>query len=312
MDLLEGSMGFFDLQVNGYGGVDFNGDELDAERVDEVCERLAREGVDGILVTIITDALDKMEARLRALVKLRASIASLRQIVRGFHIEGPFINPAEGYRGAHPADAARVGDKPAMQRLLDAADGLTRLVTLAPEQDPGLRVTRMLAERGVAVSAGHTNASLDELRAAVDAGLTMFTHLGNGCPANLPRHDNIVNRVLSLRERLWITFIADGAHIPFFALKNYLDLAGTDKSIIVTDAISAAGLGPGSYRFGPWELRIGEDGIARSPDGSHLAGSTMSMERSFRNLTQRLGLDEETARKLVDGNPRKAIGEPAR
>jgi N-acetylglucosamine-6-phosphate deacetylase len=302
-------MGFFDLQVNGYAGVDFNGDGLDAERVDEVCARLASEGVDGILETIITDFLPAMEARLKRLVELRGRIPSLRQIMRGFHIEGPFINPAEGFRGAHPADAVIKADRSAMQRLLDAANGLTRLVTLATEQDPGLGITRMLAKSNIVVSAGHTNASLDELSAAIDSGLTMFTHLGNGCPPNLPRHDNILSRVLSLRERLWVCFIADGAHIPFFALKNYLDLVGTDKSIVVTDAIFAAGLGPGSYRLGRWELKIGEDGIARSPDSSHLVGSTTTMKESLMNLTEKLGLGEESARMLVDGNPRRAIGD---
>ena len=301
-------MGFFDLQVNGYGGVDFNGDGLDADRVDDVCRRLASEGVDGILATIITDDLPKMEARLRALVKLRAGHPAVRRIVRGFHIEGPFLNPAVGFRGAHPADAMITADESAMQRLLDAGDGLVRLVTLAPERDTAQRVTCMLVENKVVVSAGHTDATIDELKAGIDAGLSLFTHLGNGCPAQLPRHDNIVNRVLSLRERLWITFIADGAHVPFFALKNYLDLVGTERAIVVTDAISAAGLGAGSYRLGRWELKIGEDGIARSPDGSHLVGSTATMQQSFENLTGRVGLSDEEARRLVDENPRSALG----
>jgi N-acetylglucosamine-6-phosphate deacetylase len=302
-------MGFFDLQVNGYAGVDFNGDDLDPACVETMCARLESEGVEGILATIITDSLDAMEARLKRLVRLRQSIPSFRRMVRGFHIEGPFISPVEGYRGAHPADAVVMADKSAMERLLDAADGLTRVVTLAPERDPGMVVTRLLSGRNIVISAGHTNASMDELRAAMDAGLTMFTHLGNGCPAHLPRHDNIVNRVLSLRERLWICLIADGAHIPFFALRNYLDMVGMDKSIVVTDAIWAAGLGPGSYRFGRWDLTVGGDGIARSPDGSHLVGSTITMEGSLRNLTQNLGLEEQVARKLLDENPRRAIGE---
>jgi N-acetylglucosamine-6-phosphate deacetylase len=310
VDLQEGSMGFFDLQVNGYAGIDFNGDDLDPVRVDAMCAQLGSEGVDGILVTIITDSLADMEARLKRVVRLCGSLSSLRQIMRGFHIEGPFLNPAEGYRGAHPADAVMMANLAAMQRLLDAADGLTRLVTLAPEQDRGMGVTRMLAKSNIVVSAGHTNASMDELHAAIDAGVTMFTHFGNGCPSNLPRHDNILSRVLSLRERLWVSFIADGAHIPFFALKIYLDMVGPDKSIVVTDAISAAGLGPGSYRLGRWDLKIGEDGIARSPDGSHLVGSTINMEASFRNLTSTLGLSKEIAWKLVDTNPRRAIGEP--
>ena len=115
-----------------------------------------------------------------------------------------------------------------------------RLVTLAPERDPGLKVTRWLAGQAILVSAGHCDASTDQLRAAIDAGLSMFTHLGNGCPTTLHRHDNIIQRVLSLRKRLTISFIADGVHVPAAALGNYLRLAGVDRSIVVTDAITAA------------------------------------------------------------------------
>jgi N-acetylglucosamine-6-phosphate deacetylase len=135
----------------------------------------------------------------------------------------------------------------------------------------------------------------------------MFTHFGNGCLAHLPRHDNILNRVLALREHLWFTFIADGAHVPFFALRNYLDLVGLERSIIVTDAISAAGLGPGIYTLGRNTVTIGEDGIARSQDASHLVGSTITMRASRANLTQRIGLTESEANQLLFENPRRAI-----
>ncbi len=303
-------MGFFDLQVNGFAGVDFNAGTLDAESVEAMCARLLQSGVDGILVTLITDSLPFMAARLKRLVQLRQELPLLRKVMRGFHIEGPFINPADGYRGAHPADSVLTADVAAMQELLDAANGLTRLVTLAPECDPGLKVTRMLADSGVVVSAGHSNASMDTLKAAIDAGLTMFTHLGNGCPSSLPRHDNIIQRVLSLRERLWLCFIADGAHIPFFALKTYLDLVGTDRAIVVTDAMAGASMGPGRYRLGRLELDIGEDLIARSPGGFHLAGSTITMEGSLQNLIGKLGFSREIAWKLVSENPRRSIGEP--
>jgi N-acetylglucosamine-6-phosphate deacetylase len=312
LDAEDGLMGFpmkfVDLQVNGYAGVDFNGDALDAERVDAASARMESEGVEGMLVTIITDAPAAMEARLRSVVKLRESVPSLRRIMRGFHIEGPFLNPEDGYRGAHPLDAIRKADVAVMERLLEAGAGMVRVVTLAPEMDEGMRVTRMLAGRNIVVSAGHTNASLDELHAALHAGLSMFTHFGNGCPGNLPRHDNILNRVMSLRGKLWVSFIADGAHVPFYVLKNYLDWFGTDKSLVVTDAISAAGLGPGSYRLGRWELAIGEDGVARSPDGSHLVGSTATMMGSYRNLVEKVRLSEADALNLVDRNPRKVLG----
>jgi N-acetylglucosamine-6-phosphate deacetylase len=303
---------FFDLQVNGYAGVDFNGDEeLNLPVLETVCARLAEHGIEGILATIITDSLPVMEERLRRVARLRRQVPAFGKMVRGIHIEGPFISPVEGYRGAHPLDAIRQADLAAMEKLLDAADGLTRMVTLAPEQDPGFHVTRMLFKQGIAVSAGHTNASLNELKGAIDAGLTLFTHLGNGCPAVMPRHDNIVQRALSLRDQLWLCFIADGAHIPFFALKNYLQLTGTEKAIVVTDAIAAASLGPGRYTLGRWNLVIGEDLVARPPHGDHLVGSTVTMERSFRNLIDQIGLTETEARKLLVENPRKAIGEQA-
>jgi N-acetylglucosamine-6-phosphate deacetylase len=301
-------MGYFDLQVNGYSGVDFNGDTYTPDDLERVCARLADQGVEGILATVITDAVPVMEQRLSRLVRLLEERPSLRRMIRGFHIEGPFINPENGYRGAHPVDAIMPGDVSAMDRLLTAAGGLSRLVTLAPECDPGLKVSRMLSDRGILVSAGHSNASLDQLRAAADAGVTMITHLGNGCPAIMPRHDNFVQRALSLRDRFWLCFIVDGAHIPFFALRNYLDLAGIGKTIVVTDAIVAADLGPGRYTFGRWDLNIGDDLVARSPDHSHLVGSTVTMPKSYRNLTEELGVSPGNAHRLTELNPKAVLG----
>ena len=116
----------------------------------------------------------------------------------------------------------------------------------------------MLAGAGVVVSAGHCDPSLDQLRAAIDAGLSMFTHLGNGCPMQLHRHDNVIQRALLACRRPplpWVSFIADGAHVPFFALRNYLKVVGFDRAIVVTDAIAPAGLGPGRYTLGRWDLQ---------------------------------------------------------
>jgi N-acetylglucosamine-6-phosphate deacetylase len=297
----------FDLQVNGYGGVDFNQDNLTAEQLRLACESLQRDDVAGILATIITEQLPLMEQRIRTLVELRASDPLAQKLIWGLHIEGPFINPCDGYRGAHPLDAVRPADLETMKHLLDVGQGLVRYVTLAPEQDAGFAVTRHLAAQGIVIAAGHSDATLDELRGALDAGLKLYTHLGNGCPGKLPRHDNIVQRVLSLRDELWITFIADGAHIPWFALRNYLDLAG-DRAIVVTDAIAPAGLGPGRYSLGRWDLQIGDDLVARSPDGSHLVGSALSMPGVIKRLTKELNLPTHRIEQLVAMNPRRALG----
>src|SRR5206468_748541 len=177
-------------------------------------------------------------------------------------------------------------------------------LTLAPERDANLATTKWLTNQNVVVSAGHTDASLDELKAAVDAGLTMFTHVGNGCPmTGMHRHDNIIQRALHLHEKLWLCFIADGVHVPPVALKNYLELAG-DRAVVVTDAIAPAGLGPGRYTLGRWDLLIGDDMVARAPDGSHFVGSAITMRQSHAILRDRLGLSEDRCRQLLTTNPR--------
>ena len=300
--------GFFDLQVNGYAGVDFNQDNLTPEQLHTVCERLATDGVAGILATIVTEHVNHMATRLANLVKLREQDPLAQEMIVGIHIEGPFLNETVGYRGAHPEDAIHPADGDEMNRLLEAAGGLTRLVTLAPERDKDFKVTRLLVDQGITVSAGHCNPSLDELQAALDTGLGMFTHLGNGWPMQMHRHDNIIQRALSLSDQLWLCFIADGAHVPFPALKNYLRAATIDRCIVVTDAIAPAGLGPGQYTLGRWNLLIGPDLVARAPDGSHLVGSAMTMQQAVANLTQHVGLSAEDVERLTSLNPRQAMG----
>jgi N-acetylglucosamine-6-phosphate deacetylase len=181
-------------------------------------------------------------------------------------------------------------------------------VTLAPECDAGLATTSVLARQGITVSAGHCDPSLDELEAAIDAGLSMVTHLGNGCALDLPRHDNFIQRSLFLHERLWICYIPDGAHIPFFALANYLAISGIDRTVMVTDAIVAAKLPPGRYGYGEGEVEVDAAGVARRPGARNLAGSTVTMPQIRENLRQHLGLDDAAIERLVDTNPRRAVG----
>lgn len=301
-------MGYFDLQVNGYGGVDFNQDDLSADSLHQACEKLREDGVDGILATFITDALELMCRRIARLVELRGRDPLAQGIIAGIHVEGPFISPQPGFVGAHPRDAVVPATPQDASRLVEAGGGLVRLVTLAPECDEGFRTTAALVRQGIRVSAGHTDASLQQLGGAIDAGLTLFTHLGNGCPMVMHRHDNIVQRALSLRQRLIGCFIADGVHVPYFALRNYIDLAGLDRVAIVTDAIAPAGMGPGRYRLGRWDLLIGDDRVARAPDGSHFVGSAITMRQCESNLVKHVGLTPADAERLTSAAPRAALG----
>lgn len=300
---------YFDLQINGYFGVDFNQDNLSGDDLHAACLALSRDRVQGVLATVITDDIPRMAARLARMAELRATDPIVRQMIVGFHIEGPFISTEPGYVGAHPVDYAKEADWDEMARLLEAAEGLTRLVTLAPEQDPKQTVTKRLSDHGILVAAGHTNASLNQLDACIDAGLSLFTHLGNGCPRLMDRHDNIIQRALSRAEHLTFGLIADGAHVPFFALQNYLEIAGTDRAFIVSDAIAAAGCGPGVYPLGDRMVTVGEDCVPRADDDSHLVGSATPMQKMAENLRQHLGLSNSQIHELCYSNPRDLLGQ---
>jgi N-acetylglucosamine-6-phosphate deacetylase len=305
------SPGYFDLQVNGYAGVDFNVDDLTPESFHHACQRLQADGVAGILATIITEQLDVMCRRIARLVELREADPLAKQIIAGIHVEGPFINEQVGYRGAHPADAIIPATESAAGRLIDAGGGLVKLVTLAPERDAGRAVIRLLSRQGVVVSAGHCDPPLPDLADAVDSGVQLFTHLGNGCPMQMHRHDNIIQRALHLHAtggRLWLAFIADGAHVPFFALGNYLRSAELSRVVVVTDAISAAGMGPGRYTIGRWTLDITDDLVAWAPDRSHLVGAAVTMKRSEENLVRHGLLKPSQARQVLSQNPSRLFG----
>ncbi|TWT92455.1 N-acetylglucosamine-6-phosphate deacetylase [Botrimarina colliarenosi] len=298
-----------DLQVNGYAGVDFNSDDLTEEQFLEACRRLHSDGVKRFLPTLITDRLETLAARAQKLARFIERNRDVTRVVAGIHLEGPFISPQPGYVGAHPAGAVRTATVDEALRLVDACDGHAKLVTLAPEHDDGCKTIRALVDRGVRVSAGHCNPTLDQLDQAIDAGLSMFTHLGNGCPLSLPRHDNIIQRVLSCSQRLWVCFIADGVHVPFFALQNYLDAAGLDRAIVVSDAISAAGGGVGEHWLAGQRVHVDADYATWSEDRSHLVGSALSLPQAYTNLRNRLGLSDEEAIRLTRLNPAAAIGE---
>jgi N-acetylglucosamine-6-phosphate deacetylase len=299
---------YFDLQVNGYAGVDFNADDLTAEGLHEACRRQQADGVEQFLPTIITAELPAMERRLRRLVELRAADALAAAMIPGVHVEGPFISSEPGYVGAHPAAATTAASRDGAARLMDAAGGLVRLLTLAPERDEDSAVTQWLVECGVCVAAGHCNPTLEELQRAIDAGLSVFTHLGNGCPLLMHRHDNIIQRALGLADRLWICFIADGVHVPFVALRNYLALAGPERAIVVSDAIAAAGKGPGVYQLAGQCVVVDERLATWAADKSHLVGSACTMLQMVENLRRELELTEDAIQRLTSANPRAALG----
>jgi N-acetylglucosamine-6-phosphate deacetylase len=300
--------GWVELQINGAYGIDLNGNAVGTDEVTFLAEKLRSVGVGRFLPTLITADTEVLRTRLARLAAAWAGASpEVREMIPGFHLEGPFLSEKAGYRGAHPEAFLRAADLDVMERLWEASAGMLKLVTLAPERDPGFRLTRWLKERGVVVSAGHCDPTLEQLRGAIDNGLTMFTHLGNGCPLEMHRHDNIINRVLHFADRLWIGLIPDGIHVPFYVMKHYLRLAGWERCFVVSDAIAAAGLGAGSFAIGDVAVEVDPDGTAWAKGRAYFAGSTVTWDRMAVHLENQMGCDETVRQALMRDNACKAM-----
>ena len=300
-------MTFFDLQINGYAGIDFNSLSLKPEELHYACESLKEDGVDKVLLTIITDSVNRMCSKLKNITRFLESDTFCQSLIAGFHIEGPFLNEEKGYIGAHPKKHAIVANNEDMMRIIESSGGLTKLVTLAPERDPNNNVTKLLQNIGVKIAAGHCNPSMDQLKSSIDSGLDIFTHIGNGCPILLNRHDNIIQRVLSLSDKIWITFIADGIHIPFSTLKNYLQIIPISRAIAVTDAIAGAKYGSGEFTLGQKKIKVDIDGSTIDSKNNNFAGSTLTFPLIKSNLKEHLNLKDNTIDLITNHNPRKAV-----
>jgi N-acetylglucosamine-6-phosphate deacetylase len=252
--------GFFDLQVNGFAGVDFQQPGIDHIALTKAVDGLLAHRTDRILFTLITDRIDSLCAKLANIEKLCAADPKLRRMIVGYHIEGPYMNPKPGYHGAHDPALMKAPDIAEFERLQAAANGNIRLITLAPEQPNSAEFIRHITQNKVVASIGHSEADDQQIDEAIAAGLTMCTHLGNGLPVQLHRHDNIMQRLLA-----------------------------RDELIFTTDCMAAGGAGPGVYRIGRFDVEVGPDGVVREPGKPNFAGSSLDMARGAENLRKFLG-----------------------
>jgi N-acetylglucosamine-6-phosphate deacetylase len=300
--------GFFDLQVNGFGGVDFQGAPSQAE-VHSACRSLRAASMNRTLATFITDHPEAFEFRLRLFESYREEDALIAETIVGYHLEGPHLSAEPGYRGAHDPNLMSDPDWAAFERQQKAANGRIRLLTLAPERKGSEKFIARVTDSGVRVSLGHTNANDSQIDRAIRAGATLCTHLGNGCPLDLHRHDNIIQRLLA-RDELTACFIPDGIHLPPQVLRNLVRAKPPGKVILTTDAMSAAGAGPGRYRLGKLELEVGDDTVVRLPGSPYFAGSALCLDRGVANAVEWLGMEPETVRSMASVVPALALGFP--
>lgn len=293
--------GFFDLQVNGFGGVDFNGTDLTAGRVEDALGRLRATGVTRCLPTLITSSFDAFAARARVISRL-SNLA-----IAGLHMEGPYLSPDDGPRGAHARAHVIAASLEDFRRRQDAAGGRIRLVTLAPEVPGARALIEHLVAAGVRVAIGHTAAGPADISAAIAAGATFATHLGNGCSLMLPRHPNPIWELLA-DDRVLASVIVDGHHLPASTVKAMVRAKGPDRTVLVTDAIAAAGA-PGRHTLGDVVVETDESGRVSLPGTGYLAGSSLTMDRAIGLTVRFTGLPIEQVVPMASTIPATFIGD---
>jgi N-acetylglucosamine-6-phosphate deacetylase len=313
------SAGLVDLQVNGFAGIDLNGPNLTQAEVARLAAALRACGVTSFLPTLITASEAAITAALAAIADARRADPLVAHAIPAVHVEGPHIAPEDGPRGAHPREHVRPPDLAEFERWQKACGGLVGLVTLSPHDAGAADYIRALTARGVHVAIGHTNASPGQIAAAVDAGATLSTHLGNGIGAMLPRHPNPIWSQLA-DDRLTATFIADGHHLSAEVFRAMLRAKGLERAVLVSDATAIGGLTVGIYDQpvgGRVELTAdGRLGVVGTP---YLAGAArplkqdvaLAIEMAAITLADALRLATINPGRFVGGHGRLAVGEPA-
>jgi N-acetylglucosamine-6-phosphate deacetylase len=303
--------GLVDIQVNGFAGVDFNDPAIASEAFAGSIQRLFQTGVTRFLPTVITAAPERI---IRALRRLAAAKLEFRRsgmpeadAIAGFHVEGPHISPEDGPRGAHPREHVRPPDLDEFQRWQEAAGGEIRIVTLSPEYEEAPRYISTLVDSGVVVAIGHTRATSEQIRAAVDAGATISTHLGNGAHPVLHKTSNYIWDQLA-EERLSASFIVDGIHLPQNFVAAAIRCKGPRRSILITDALMVAMCKPGLYQVGEVPVELRPDNHAVVSGTTRLAGSSLSMSQAVANCVRLTGVSLTAAVAMASVNPARSAG----
>jgi len=300
------SRGLLDLQVNGFAGVNFNATDLDADALDRALTAMPGTGVTACLPTIITASAETLAERIGALDRAVAGSRLGPIMVPGYHLEGPFLNPADGYMGCHPPHVMAAPDADLVFGLEADLSRPILLVTLAPELPGSEAFIRILSGAGKIVAVGHFSADADTVAMAVEVGASMATHLGNGVPQALHKLNNTIFSQLS-EERFNASFIADGIHLPRPALKAIFRAKGIEHSVPVSDAVSAATGRPGRYSFAGMEIEHGADGSVRVPGSRHLAGSALTLDKAVGNIVRWELASPEEAIQMACDDPRSML-----
>lgn len=298
--------GFIDLQINGYQGVDFSDEGLSAESCAAACRGILEAGTAAFLPTIVTSSLSTYEHNL-PIIAQTMKLPEFEGRVLGVHIEGPFISPKDGARGAHPLQHVKAPDTQTLDRLIQASEGSIRLLTVAAELEGVDQLIAYATDKGVAVSLGHQLAEEDAIQAATAAGAKCLTHLGNGIPSTVDRHHNPIWAALA-QEELTAMIITDGHHLPPSLIKMFLRIKGSDQVVVTSDGTALTGMPPGIYHMFGADVKLDESGRLYNPVTGYLAGSGSTMLQCMNYLASLRLLTLEELMQVGYTNPLKLIG----
>lgn len=303
--------GFVDLQVNGYRGQEFNAPDLTAEQVAGVCRDMDVDGVTLFLPTSTTHSFERQCAAMRVLAQACETSTQVSARVAGFHLEGPYISPVDGPRGAHPREHVRPPDWDEFCRIQEAASGRIRVLTMSPEYEGSASFIESVVDSGVLVAIGHTNATSDQISAAVSAGARMSTHLGNGAHGQIRRHPNYIWDQLA-DDRLVASLIVDGHHLPPSVVKCFVRGKTSERCVLVSDLVGMAGMPPGRYPdTSIGDIEILENGsIVVGGQRQYLAGAGFPITVGIANVMQFAQVDLRTAVDMASRWPAQLIESP--
>jgi N-acetylglucosamine-6-phosphate deacetylase len=289
--------GFVDMHCHGGGGASFS--STDPAEIARAVHAHRRHGTTTMLASLVSDPIDVLAGQMGA----------LRELVQdgelaGIHLEGPFI--AQNRCGAHDPDTLREPDTATVDTLLDAGGGHIRMVTLAPELPGGIKTVRQLAESGVIAAVGHTDGVEEQIRPAVDAGATVATHLFNGMRPLHHREPGPIGVLLD-DERVTVELICDLVHVHPTVLHLAATRAGSGRTVLITDAMSATDAADGTYNLGRLEVDV-RGGVATLASNGSLAGSTLTMDAAFRNMVTGAGCGITDAVHATSGRPAELLG----
>jgi N-acetylglucosamine-6-phosphate deacetylase len=295
------SPGFIDNQINGFANVDFSGENLTVEGIVSATKAILKEGVTSFMPTLVTNSHENLINNFRILADACSQDKLVRSCCPGFHLEGPFISPEEGFRGCHAVQHIRKPSWKEFSEYQEASGGRIIQVTVAPEVEGAQEFIKKCTAEKIVIAIGHSNASAREIELAVENGARLSTHLGNGCANYIHRHNNPLWAQLA-DDRLTPSIIADGNHLLPEEIKVFLKTKGIDNIILTSDVIYLAGMAPGKYTFSGMDVLLKEDGMLLNISQNVLAGASFPIKRGVGNMMKFTGIPLSSAVKMASEN----------